>query len=321
MNPISRRRFLATTSLAAAAAYFDPRTLYAQASNEVPAMVTQARAGAASAKITTQKLRGNVSVLMGSGGNIAVLPGTDGKILIDSGFSTSKPQVMEALNAISANPNNPALTHLINSHWHYDHTDGNEWMHAAGATILAHENTRKHLSTATTMEAFHVTFPPNPAGAIPTLTFADKHTLKLNGTTILLTHYTPAHTDSDISILFTDADVLHTGDTWFNGFYPFFDYSTGGSIDGMIAATKKNLSTGTQDTIIIPGHGPVGNKTQLQETYDMLAATRENVAKLKKQGKTLEETIAAKPTAAYDEKWGKGFMTPPTYTTLVYQGV
>jgi len=321
MNQISRRRFLATTSLAATAAWFDPRTLYAQASTEVPAMVTQARVGAATAKITTQKLRGNISVLMGSGGNIAVLPGADGKILVDYGISTSQPQLQEALNAISANPNNPALAHLINSHWHYDHTDGNLWMHTAGATILAHENTKAHLSTTTTMTARKATFPPSPAGAIPTLTFADKHTLKLNGTTILLAHYSPAHTDSDISILFADADVLHTGDTWFNGNYPFFDASTGGNIDGMIAATKKNLAAGTQDTIVIPGHGPVGNKTQLQATLDMLTATRESVAKLKGQGKTLEETIAATPTAAYDEKWGKGFINPPTYITLVYQGV
>jgi glyoxylase-like metal-dependent hydrolase (beta-lactamase superfamily II) len=317
---ISRRRFLTTATTAAAATYLTPRSLFAQEGQQ-PALVVQGRAAAATAKITTQKLRGNVYVLMGSGGNIAVLPGPDGKLLIDSGISTSQPQLTEALAAISADPGNPALTHLINTHWHYDHTDGNDWVHSAGAAIIAHDNTKVHLSTATTMAAFKATFPPAPAGAIPTLTFADKHTLKLNGATLLLNHYNPAHTDSDISIHFAEADVLHTGDTWFNGFYPFIDYSTGGNIDGMIAAAKRNLATGTQSTIIIPGHGPLGNKSQLSEYLDMLVATRSAVAKIKQQGKSLEETIAAKPTAAYDAKWGQGFMNAPTYTTLVYQGV
>ncbi len=320
MNQFSRRSFLATTATAAAAAYLTPRSLFAQQS-EQPAPVVQARAAAASAKITTQKLRGNVYVLMGSGGNIAVLPGPDGKLMVDSGISTSQPQINEALAAISADPGNPALTHLINTHWHYDHTDGNDWAHTAGATILAHDNTKIHLSNPTTIAIFKATFPAAPAGAIPTATFADKHTLKLNGTTLLLSHYNPAHTDSDISIHFAEADVLHTGDTWFNGGYPFIDYSTGGNIDGMIAATKRNLATGTQGTIVIPGHGPVGNKTQLSATLDMLTAIRESVAKLKKQGMSLEDTIAAKPTAAYDEKWGTGFTKGPMFTTLVYQGV
>jgi glyoxylase-like metal-dependent hydrolase (beta-lactamase superfamily II) len=298
----SRRRFLVQSSLAASAvasaALLNPRGLSAQA----PV-----------ARIKTASLRGNVSVLRGSGGNIAVLTGKDGKIIVDSGYSSAKAQIAAALTALSADP----VTHLINTHWHIDHTDGNEWMHAAGAVILAHENTRKRLSTAQTVAAWQTTFPPAPAGAIPTETFADKKTLHLNGTTLELAYYGAAHTDTDISIYFADADILHAGDTWWNPLYPFIDYSTGGHINGMIQATERNLSASTAHTIIIPGHGRVGDKAQLAEYRDLLVTTRDKVAELKKQGKTLEEVIAAKPNAAFDDKWG-----PATeFLAYVYQGV
>ena len=316
MRSVTRRAFLGSTAVVTAGAFVSPRFLFAQQA-ELPAVVVQGRASGATAKITTQKLRGNVSALMGSGGNIAVLTGPQGKLLVDSGYATSQPQITEALAALSADH----VTHLINTHWHFDHTDGNEWMHTAGATILAHNKTKERLSTPQTIAAFHATFPPSPAGAIPTQTFAETHTLKLNGETLNLAHYLPAHTDTDISVHFKDADVLHAGDTWFNGFYPFIDYSTGGNIDGMITAADRTLKMSSATTIIIPGHGPIGNKAQLSEYRDMLAAVRESVAGLKKQGKTLEEVIGAKPSAAYDAKWGGGFMKPESFLGLVYQGV
>ena len=313
---ITRRRFLATTATTAAAAYLTPRPLFAQDA-QPPAMVVQARAAAATGKITTQKLRGNISVLLGSGGNIAVLPGPQGKLLVDTGISTSRPQITEALAAISPDP----IEHLVNTHWHYDHTDGNPWIHSVGATIIAHEKTRFRLSNPQTIALFNATFLPLPADALPTVLFADSHVLKTNGNTLHLQHYDPAHTDTDISVHFTDADILHTGDTWFNGAYPFIDYSTGGHIDGMIRATQRNLATGTTSTIVIPGHGPVGNKTQLSESLDMLTAIREKVAALKKQGRSADEAVAAKPTAQYDAKWGNGFVKPDMFVKLVYQGV
>jgi len=313
---LTRRNFLSTATTVATAACLAPRSLFAQEPQQ-PEMVVKARAGAADAKITTQKLRGNVSVLMGSGGNIAVLPGPEGKVLVDSGISTSQKHIQEALAAISADP----IEHLINTHWHYDHTDGNLWMHAAGATILAHEKTRQRMSTPQTIELFHATFPAEPAGALPALSFNDEHTLQINDTSLHLEHYDPAHTDTDISVHFTDADVLHTGDTWFNGVYPFIDYSTGGHIDGMIRATSRTLGTGTTSTIVIPGHGPVGNKRDVAASLEMLSAIRDKVSGLKKEGKTIDEVIAAKPTAVFDEKWGKGFTTPEMFTRFVYQGV
>jgi glyoxylase-like metal-dependent hydrolase (beta-lactamase superfamily II) len=254
---------------------------------------------------------------MGAGGNIAVLPGRDGKLLIDAGFAGARPKITSALASISSDP----IKHLINTHWHFDHTDGNEWLHSAGAAILAHTNTRKHLSTTTRVEGWNFTFPPAPAGAIPTEVFDDERTLKLNGTTIALKHYAPAHTDSDISVHFTDADILHVADTFWNGYYPFIDYSTGGSIDGMIRATEANLAKVTDTMIVIPGHGAVGDKSQLAFYRDLLVSTREKVAALKKQGKSLDEIVAAKLTATTDEKWGNGFRSPKDFIGDVFHGV
>ncbi len=315
-HSLNRRQFLATTSLAASAVWFDPRNVFGQ-TPALPAVMVQGRAAGATAKITTKTLRGGVSALMGSGGNIAVLPGKDGKLLIDSGYSTSKPQITTALDGLSADP----VRHLINTHWHFDHTDGNEWVHAAGATILAQEMTKTRLSTPQTIAAFGGTIPASPAGALPTETFTDRKTVRLNGATLLLHHYEPAHTDTDISIYFQEADVLHVGDTWFNGFYPFIDYGTGGSIDGMIRATERNLAEAGAQTIIIPGHGPIGTKAELTQFHDVLVAARDRVAMLKKQGKTVDEVVAAKPLAEYDGTWGAGFMPGERFLRLVYQGV
>jgi len=310
---ISRRSFLASTIATTSVALMAPRQLYAQNDG----LVQTARKTAAAATVTAQKLRGNISVLMGAGGNIAVLPGRDGKLLIDAGFAGARPKVTAALASISSDP----IEHLINTHWHFDHTDGNEWLHSAGAAILAHVNTRKHLSNTTRVEGWNFTFPPSPPGAIPAEVFDDERTVKLNGTTIALKHYAPAHTDSDISVHFTDADIFHVGDTFWNGYYPFIDYSTGGSIDGMIRATEANLAKVTHSMIVIPGHGAVGDKSQLAFYRDLLVGTREKVAALKKQGKSLDEIVAAKPTAATDEKWGTGFRSPKDFIGDVFQGL
>jgi glyoxylase-like metal-dependent hydrolase (beta-lactamase superfamily II) len=310
---ISRRRFLVSTSMVTTVALVAPRHVFAQDQG----LVQTARKTAASDKVTVQKLRGNISVLMGAGGNIAVLPGRDGKLLIDAGFAGARPQITSALASISSDP----IKHLINTHWHFDHTDGNDWVHSVGAVILAHTNTRKHLSTTTRVEGWDFTFPPSPPGAIPAEVFDDERTVELNGTTIALKYYAPAHTDSDISVYFTDADVFHVGDTFWNGYYPFIDYSTGGSIDGMIHATQRNMEKVTEKMVVIPGHGAVGDKSQLAFYRDLLTGTREKVAALKKQGKSLDEVVAAKPTAATDAKWGNGFRSPKDFIGDVFQGV
>jgi len=309
-----RRQFLAAAGFTAATAWLAPRALFAQ-SDDV--LVPGAFKEASTAKVTVQTLRRNISVLLGAGGNIAVLTGPDGKLLVDAEIVTSRPNVSAALASINVDP----VKQLINTHWHFDHTGGNDWLHEAGANILAHENTRKHLSKDTRVEGWKHTFPAAPAGAIPSTVLTDEHTLNANGSTLVLKHYAPAHTDSDISVHFTEADILHTGDTFWNRDYPFIDYSTGGSIDGQIRAAEANLAKVTEKTLVIPGHGAVGGKADLVLFRDVLVEIRDKVAALKKQGRSLEEIVAAKPGARFDAEWGNLFMTPSAFIALVYQGV
>jgi len=315
LNPtswVSRRHFITSSVIAGTGVWLMPRRLFA-AENPVVTI----RNAAATAKITVTKLRGNVSVLEGSGGNIAVLTGRDGKLLVDAGIPGTRARITEALANLSDDP----VKYLINTHWHFDHTDGNEWLHSIGAEITAHENTKKHLATTTRVEDWNFTFPPAPAGALPTKILTADETLHLNDSTLAVKYYGTAHTDSDISVEFTDADILHVADTFWNGYYPFIDYSTGGSIDGMIRATEANVARAGDKTVVIPGHGPIGNKSQLVEFRDMLVAIREKVAGLKKQGKSPDEVVATKPTADYDAKWGGFVVNGDFFTRLVYAGV
>ena len=311
---ISRRRFLATGSATLAAACLAPRGLFAQEEN----LVEHAFKEAATAKVTVKALRRNISVLYGAGGNIAVLTGPDGKLLIDAEIVTARSNVSAAIAGINADP----IKQLINTHWHFDHTGGNDWVHQAGASILAQENTRKHLLKSTRVEEiWKYTFPPAPPGAIPSTVFKEDHTVHANDSTLVLKHYLPAHTDSDISVHFTEADILHTGDTFWNRNYPYIDYSTGGSIDGAIRAAEANLATVTDKMIVIPGHGEVSGKADLILFRDVLVGIRDKVAALKKQGRTLDEIVAAKPGARTDEEWGRSFISPSAFIDLVYHGV
>src|SRR5262249_33418138 len=310
---ISRRRFLASASAAAGVTFLAPRGLFAQDTG----LVQTARRTAAAGSVTVQKLRGNISVLMGAGGNIATLTGSDGKLVVDGGMGDTRKQISAAFAEISQDPTKI----LVNTHWHFDHTDGNDWLHSAGATIIAHENTRKHLSTPTRVDDWDFSFPAWPSGAIPAEIFSAKKSLRVNGTTLHLEYYGPAHTDGDISVHFADADVLHTGDTWWNSAYPFIDYSTGGSINAAIRAAEANIAKVGPNTVVIPGHGPVGGKSGLVEFRDTLATIHDRVASLKKQGRTLDETVAAKPTAPFDAKWGGLFINGDFFTKLVYKGV
>lgn len=313
LNRMNRRSFL-ELSAAAAAAAAAPRLLKAQAA--APAdRVAQARAGAVNTPITTTKLSDNVYLLMGAGGNMALQTGPEGNVLIDASFATAVPKIREAIAAVSKDHADA----LINTHWHFDHTDGNEGLHAAGFTIFAHQKTRDRLSTPQTMKMFGFTLPAAPAGALPVITFDDSLHAWHNGDQLDLVHFDPAHTDTDIYIYFQKADVLHVGDTWFNGFYPFIDESSGGSIGGMIRAGEKALQVAGNNTKIIPGHGPLGDRAGLQKFHDMLAGVRDKVAALKAAGATEQDAIAKKPTAEFDAAWGKGMMSPDAFTGIVYR--
>jgi len=314
---LSRRAFclccLASSGFAATSG-LSPRQAFAEARG----LVSLIKDSAATSPIVVHKLRNAISALEGSGGNIAVLTGPDGKVLVDAGIGVSRPQLMKALTDLGPEP----VSTLINTHWHFDHTDGNTWLNSVGAKIIAQDNTRKYLDEVQRVEDWDYNFLPPAPGGMPTETFADALDLKLNGVSLELKRYAPAHTDSDISVNFAEANIVHVGDTFWNGVYPFIDYSTGGSIDGTIAACDANLAAATADTIIIAGHGqPVSNKSELQEFRDMLVGVRENVATLKRQGRTRDEIVAAKPTAAYDAKFGAFVIDPGFFTRLVYEGV
>jgi glyoxylase-like metal-dependent hydrolase (beta-lactamase superfamily II) len=305
---------MAAASFAATGGWLSPREAYAEARG----LVSLIKDSAAASPIKTYKLRNNISVLEGSGGNVVVLTGPDGKMLVDAGISVSREQMIKVLANLSADP----VTHLVNTHWHFDHADGNAWLNKLGAKIIAQENTRKYLSQVQRVEDWDYNFLPLPANGLPSDVFTSEQRLKLNGASIALKYYGPAHTDCDISVTFAEADIIHVGDTFWNGIYPFIDYSTGGSIDGMIAASEANLAATTDKTIIIPGHGkPVSNRAELEAFRDMLVGIRENVAKLKKQGRSRDETVAAKPTAPFDAVWGNFVIDPGFFTRLVYEGV
>jgi glyoxylase-like metal-dependent hydrolase (beta-lactamase superfamily II) len=274
-------------------------------------------AGAASSAVTVQNLRGGVAVLEGSGGNITVLSARGGQFMVDSGIAVSKPKIQAALATLARGP----VRYVVDTHWHWDHTDGNGWLRAAGATIIAHPRTLEHLRHTIRVDAWEHTFPPVAAAALPNQTVSRQVTTRFAGERVRITPYLPAHTDGDLSVYFSREDVLATGDTYWNGLYPFIDYKAGGSIDGMIRAANANLALVGPHTIVVPGHGPVGGRADLIAYRDMLVAIRANVAALKSRDKSLDEIIAAKPTAAFDAVWGMEVISPELFTRLVYQGV
>jgi len=318
--PVSRRTFLASAGALGAAGWLMPRELFG-----APALrtflsggdgpVQQLRRAAAKDPVRVQRLRGNMSLLTGSGGNIAALSGPDGVLLVDSGIVGAK--VAAAVATVTRAP----IRHVVNTHWHFDHTDANAWLHERGAGITAHANTRRRLSADTRVDDWDFTFPQSPAGALPATTVSGERTIEVDGSRIVLRPFAPAHTDSDISVHLVDADVLHLGDVYWNGVYPFIDYSTGGSIGGTIRAAEESLALASARTLIVPGHGPAGDRTALARYRDTLATIRDRVAALKRRGQTVVEVVAAKPTARFDAAMSGGPLGPDFFTRLLYKGV
>jgi glyoxylase-like metal-dependent hydrolase (beta-lactamase superfamily II) len=314
---VDSSRTAAIRHLLASIVFFTIGSALSFARAEVVSPVLLINEDAAKGPVTVHPLRGNISVLMGSGGNIAVLNTPDGKLLGDGGIAVSKPMIEEALASIGPAP----IKYLINTHYHWDHTDGNAWLHEAGATIIAQENTLKRLTSGTRVIEWGFMFPPTPPAGLPTIVFKTEKTMEFGGEIIVLKHYGPGHTDTDASIYFKNADILQVGDIWWNGHYPFLDNGAGGNIDGLIRWVNECINASTDHTIIIPGHGDVSNRAGLIEFRDMLVAVRGNVARLKKSGKTLAQTVAAKPTAAFDAKYGDFLINPAFFTQLIYMDV
>lgn len=291
-------------------------TLYSAMSHAVSPVIAINDA-AKTVDVKPQAVRDGLFVLEGSGGNVTVLNTPNGKLMVDAGIAYSKESMTRALSSISTAP----PKYLINTHYHWDHTDGNLWVHRLGATIIAQENTLKRLSVDTRVDDWEWTFPTSPVEARPTVLMKTRKTMKFHGTTLELEYYGPCHTDSDISVYFVEPDVLVAGDTFWNGYYPFIDNENGGSIDGMIRAAKANVAKATDHTIVVPGHGPLGSRADLIAFRDMLVTIRENVARLKAEGKSRDEIIALKPTADFDAKWGGFVLDGAFFTRIVYDGL
>jgi glyoxylase-like metal-dependent hydrolase (beta-lactamase superfamily II) len=268
-------------------------------------------------EVTSKKLTESVHVLFGAGGNLAVSVGSDAVFLVDDQYAPLTPKIKAAIAAITDKP----VRFVLNTHWHGDHTGGNENLGSSGVLIVAHDNVRRRMSTEQLIAAFNEKVPPSPAAALPIVTYSDDVTFHLNGDEIHCFHVPPAHTDGDSIVHFRQANVVHMGDVFFNGLYPFIDVSSGGSLEGMIGAADRVLALVDDKTQIIPGHGPLGTRADLQAFRDMLAGVRDRVKPLVTQGKSLAEVQAAKPTAAYDEKWGKGFLKPDTFVAIAYESL
>ncbi|MGB3612370.1 MAG: MBL fold metallo-hydrolase [Elainellaceae cyanobacterium] len=265
--------------------------------------------------IETVPVAENLYMLLGEGGNIGVLAGDDGVFLIDDQFAPLTDKILAAVGEISEQP----IRFLVNTHWHFDHTGGNENLGNAGVLIVAHDEVYTRMSTEQFIEAFQRPIPASPSAALPVITFSDTTTFHINGQTVHAFHVDPAHTDGDTVIHFTDADVIHAGDTYFNGLYPFIDTSSGGSIVGMIQAAERILALAGDETQIIPGHGPLSNRAELEAYRQMLVTVRVRTERAIAQGLTLEEFLASDPTVDYDDAWGGGFLNPEQFLTIVYQ--
>ena len=267
--------------------------------------------------IEAQRVADNIYMLTGSGGNMGVLIGEDGVILIDDQYAALTDKIVAAIAKLSDRP----IRFLINTHWHGDHTGGNENLGKAGVIIVAHDNVRERMSKENFMAAFNVTTPPSPREALPIVSFSDSVTFHVNGEELVVTHLKNGHTDGDSIIHFRKTNVIHTGDLVFNGAYPLIDVSSGGSIDGIIAAEEYILSIADDQTRIIPGHGALADQAAVQALHQVLVTARERVRKLKEEGKSLEQIQQAKPNADFDQSYGAGFINGDRIIEFIYQSL
>ncbi len=270
-----------------------------------------------SIRIQAVPVADGIYMLLGSGGNIGLAVGDDAIFLIDDQFAPLSQRITDAIRAVSEKP----VRFLLNTHWHGDHTGGNENFGKAGVVIVAHDNVRQRMSVEQFMARFNQKVPASPKAALPVITFTDMVTFHINGDDIHAIHVKNAHTDGDAVVHWQKANVMHLGDVFFNGMYPFIDLGSGGSINGMIAAASTALGYANETTRIIPGHGPLAAKAELVAYVAMLTGVRDNVQRLVAQKKTVTQVLAAKPSAAWDEKWGKGFMKPDDFVTTVYESL
>lgn len=264
--------------------------------------------------IKTTMVAEGIYMLQGQGGNIGLSVGADGVFMIDDQFAPLTEKIKMAIAKVS----DKKVKFVLNTHWHFDHTGGNENLGKDGVIIVSHDNVRKKMSKDNFIKAFNKKVPAASKVALPMVTFNDSMTLHMNGETIEVMHQSNAHTDGDSVIFFKNANVIHAGDVFFNGFYPFIDESSQGNIDGVIKSATYILTRTNDMTKIIPGHGKLSNKKELMMYRDTLIVLRDRMKKLIADGKTLEEVLALKPFADYDAKLGGGFLSPEAFVKTLY---
>jgi glyoxylase-like metal-dependent hydrolase (beta-lactamase superfamily II) len=268
-------------------------------------------------ELSPAKLTEKIYVLPGAGGNIGIFAGDDLTLLIDTGVAVTSEKVVAAVASVSAQP----IDFVVNTHWHSDHTGGNQQLAKAGASIVAHRNVLKRLSTDQQLVVLDRDVPASPKGAWPVVTFDDGLTFHRDGETIEVTHIAGAHSDGDSIVRFHRANVIHTGDIVFYCGYPFIDVAAGGSIDGMIDAVEAIIDLCDEKTRVIPGHGEVTNRDGLLVYLGMLQGYRKIIAEQVAAGKDLETITSERPTAELDDIWGKVYFSPEQFTELVLRSL
>jgi len=268
-------------------------------------------------EIQTIKAADGIYMLTGKGGNIGLSVGTDGVFLIDDQFAPLTDRIKAAITRLSDKP----VKFVLNTHWHPDHTGGNENLGGSGAVIIAHDNVRKRLSVDSFIEMFNMQSSALAPAGLPVITFNDAVTFHLNDDEIIVTHVMNAHTDGDAIVHFKHANVIHAGDTYFSGMYPFIDGNTGGSNEGFIKAVDQVLARADDKTVIIPGHGPISNKQELTAYRDMLKTIIDRIRAMVGENASLEQIQASALTRAFDEKYGGGFINNETFVKMVYQNM
>ena len=268
-------------------------------------------------KIIPVPVTKQIYMITGEGGNIGLFFGKEGTFLVDDQFAPLTEKIVKVIKSVGGDY--PKF--LINTHYHGDHTGGNENLGKGGTLIFSHDNVRERLSAGSFVKEFNIKQEALAREGLPVVTFSEDISFHLNGDTIHAIHVPHAHTDGDSFIYFEAANVIHAGDLFFNGFYPFIDVNHGGSVKGMIKAVDKVLTLADDDTKIIPGHGPLGDKAQLADYRQMLWTAYERLRKLKAEGKTAQEAIALKPLADLEATWGDGIFTSDRWIEVIYSGV
>ena len=266
-------------------------------------------------EIETIQAGDGIYMLTGKGGNLGISIGADGVFLIDDQFAPLTEKIQSAIAKLSDKP----IRFILNTHWHPDHSGGNENLGKAGATLVAHDNVRKRLSVDNVIEMFQMQAPAMPKAGLPVITFNDAMTFHMNNNEIRTWHVEHAHTDGDSMVHFKQANVLHMGDTYFAGMYPFIDTGSGGSADGCLRAINQALEIADEKTVIIPGHGPISNRPELIAYRDMLKAITDRIKLLLGNNATLEQVEADMPTAKYDEDFDGGVIDREKFVKMLYQ--